>query len=412
MGTNNCSPPRAVLLALLVGLAPSLAGAQPVVPDGSTATTVGMNAGKTTVHIAPVTSSGLSHNRYARFDVPAAGVDLDNRAAGAQTIINEVTGNQRSLLAGPLTVLGARAQVLIANPNGIKVDGGSFHNTGGLALTTGSVGFADRQVTPFLTQRNALVTTADGAIEIGPGGLSGLFTHLVLAARQLTVNGPVTNANADRDATLQLIAGGSELEFDSSVLPGSLSKPWLQAAPRDAGATTALLVDITRPASLSASNIQIAVTARGAGVRLASAALATAGDFYLASNGEVRLTGGHIDAAGNIRVEKQSAAEPAPTVIAADDGERGFALTAGGQLEILADHINLTRGRLATDAGDIVLGCKDGNATGDFRFVGVDAEDGITAGGGIGLYAQGQDMYLAALTVTAASAVEIMANKF
>jgi hypothetical protein len=126
----------------------------------------------------------------------------------------------------------------------------------------------------------------------------------------------------------------------------------------------------------------------------------------------VRLSGAKINAEGNIRIEKQYAADPTPTVIAADDGTRGFELTAGGHVEILSDNINMERGRIETDVGDVVLGRKGGNATGNFRFVGVDEEDGIVAGSGIGLYAQNRDMYLEKLLITAEGSVEILTNNF
>jgi filamentous hemagglutinin family protein len=364
------------------------------------------------VNLAPVQANGISHNTYQSFNVPKAGVDLDNRTVGALTIINEVSGNQRSLLAGQLAVLGARANVILANPNGIRINGGSFVNTSGLVLTTGSVGFIDRDLTPFLTQKNARITTTAGQIEIGEDGLSGLFTHLVLAAREINIHGPVTNENEDSRAILQLIAGGSQIELDSAVMPGALDKPWLQSQPYNSGSSAVILVDITRPASLTASNIQIAVTEHGAGVRMAGQALASAGDFYLATNGEVRLDGAQIETDRNIRVERLYADDPAPKIIV-PQSDRAFELTAHtGHVELLVDQVDLTHGKIVAEGGDVVLGLKDTDAVGEFRFVGTGSGDVILAGGGIGLYAQNQDMYLERLQIQAVGNAEITAKDF
>lgn len=55
----------------------------------------------------------------------------------AKIIVNEVTGTGSTSMDGFLEVAGNRADVVIANPNGITVNGGGFINTGKAFLTTG-----------------------------------------------------------------------------------------------------------------------------------------------------------------------------------------------------------------------------------------------------------------------------------
>ncbi|WP_042570509.1 filamentous hemagglutinin N-terminal domain-containing protein, partial [Ralstonia solanacearum] len=55
----------------------------------------------------------------------------------ARIIVNQVTSTQPSTLRGYLEVAGPRAEVVIANPNGILVNGGGFINTSRATLTTG-----------------------------------------------------------------------------------------------------------------------------------------------------------------------------------------------------------------------------------------------------------------------------------
>lgn len=57
----------------------------------------------------------------------------------ASLIINEVGLNNRGAtkLAGGLEVLGKKSDVIIANENGVIVNGGRFENVGDLTLSTG-----------------------------------------------------------------------------------------------------------------------------------------------------------------------------------------------------------------------------------------------------------------------------------
>ena len=108
------------------------------------------------VNITAPSSGGVSRNEYETFNVPDKGAILNNsytlsktELAGyvqgnnnmaerpAKIIVNEVTGAGSTSMDGFLEVAGNRADVVIANPNGITVNGGGFINTGKAFLTTG-----------------------------------------------------------------------------------------------------------------------------------------------------------------------------------------------------------------------------------------------------------------------------------
>ncbi|MFP3614880.1 filamentous hemagglutinin N-terminal domain-containing protein, partial [Paraburkholderia sp. SIMBA_050] len=96
-------------------------GAAAIVADGGTATSVSTGAGgHQTVNIAPATG-GVSNNTYSSFNVSKAGADLNNVGINARTIVNQVTSTDPSLIQGAIGVLGPRANVILANPNGITV---------------------------------------------------------------------------------------------------------------------------------------------------------------------------------------------------------------------------------------------------------------------------------------------------
>ncbi|MDO5897881.1 filamentous hemagglutinin N-terminal domain-containing protein [Agrobacterium sp. Azo12] len=270
---------------------PSVALAQAII-DGGTATTITTNpGGHQTVSIAQPNSSGVSLNTYTQFSVGAAGLDLDNRTAVATTIVNEVTSSRISELNGRLEVLGARAHVIIANPNGISVDGGSFENVGGVVLATGRSSIVSHQIAPGTISQNVVLDTAEGRIDVSGLGLSGAMTTLQLYAGSIRIDGPVTNNSENSRSDIRLVAGSSRVEFDSRVLPSSDVENW---GTRHAVTTTpdaSVAVEITQRGSLKANTVRIETTAQGAGVSHAGNTYASLGDFSLDSSGRISVTG-------------------------------------------------------------------------------------------------------------------------
>ena len=280
----------------------------PVVTDGKTVTKVSTDSsGHITVGIAPVATGvtgDISHNSYSSFSVPTAGVDLDNRGIDARMIVNEVTSNNPSLIQGKLVVLGNQAHVILANPNGITVDGGSFVNTGNVALTTGTISYKDTAITPITTQRNVVITTDKGTITIGEGGLSGAFANLELIAKQIDVSGPVVNKDTRDAAAVYLTAGRTSTEIDSSVSIVDLTHLWanttpLVPVPAEPGA---ILVNIGSLGSITASRISIAVTDKGAGVRHSGMLASSIEDVSLDTQGNIDIIGGTITSATNTEI--------------------------------------------------------------------------------------------------------------
>ncbi|NEJ75011.1 filamentous hemagglutinin N-terminal domain-containing protein, partial [Rhizobium phaseoli] len=127
----------AVAIGLLLCALSAGASATGIVADGGTATSVSTAAnGHQIVSIAPA-FRGVSHNTYSSFSVSSAGANLNNTGINARTIVNEVTSTNPSVIRGAIAVLGPRANVILANPNGVTVDGGSFANAGHVVLSTG-----------------------------------------------------------------------------------------------------------------------------------------------------------------------------------------------------------------------------------------------------------------------------------
>ncbi|ASP38599.1 hypothetical protein CHH28_07880 [Bacterioplanes sanyensis] len=273
-----------------------------VVPDGSTETGVQMDEfGRTVVSIAPADRDRISHNRYTEFNSASNGLLLDNQQQAARTIINEVTGNNPSEFLGEVRVLGTRAHVIIANPNGISVNGAEFFNTGGLALTTGALGFVEREDSLGRVRRNATALVEQGEIYVGADGLSGIISHLELLSKTIKIEGPITNVSDDDFTNINLVTGASSSEFNSAQSFTDPTLNWRTTSSSDI-ASTELAVDISSNASFSASRVLMMVTEDGAGVRNYGDIAATASTFSLSTDGKVEF-GGSVIAAADVTVE-------------------------------------------------------------------------------------------------------------
>ncbi|AOJ85346.1 filamentous hemagglutinin (plasmid) [Burkholderia sp. MSMB0856] len=354
-----------------------------IVPDGGTATTVSTGTGgRQTVNIAP-TIGGVSNNTYSSFNVSKAGADLNNVGINARTIVNQVTSTNPSLIQGNINVLGPRANVILANPNGVTVDGGSFTNTGHVVLSTGQVSFNDLTLAPGVVQRNVVVTTDRGAITIGPGGLSGTLVNLDLIAKQLSINGPVTNDFTSSTSGIRAIAGDSTATYDTSFSPSDNGHDWLIGTTSPGTKSNAVAVDITAAGGLTAGRVQLIVTDQGAGVHSLGKIYANAGDVVVTANGDIAI------ADGSLKAERDVGLTTSGTV-----SLQGTQVTAANNVNVQAGNIALSddaTGATTVSAGNTVYLTSTGAIANTDSLIqaGTTASDGTTTGGDVVLNAAG-----------------------
>lgn len=312
-------------------------------PDGTTDTTTSIDdLNRLVVDISDSNRDRISHNKYSEFNVGSNGVILNNTGAAARTIINEVTGSNPSLINGELRVLGTRAHVVIANPNGVSVNGASFVNMGSVALTTGRITYESRN-NSIGTQSNPVITTGSGKITIGELGLSGVMNRLDILAQEIQIDGPVVNEHESPLASLNLVAGPSKAELNAHHSVTDLFNDWyeLEASQNTAASLPEYSIDITRPASLVAGSLSIMVTEDGAGVRLAGEAMATQYNFALTSTGIVEVEG-QIIAAGNVEINSETfrVATTTDTQAKVESQQGAVIIDASKNIEVLGSLIS------------------------------------------------------------------------
>ncbi len=191
------------LIATLAGSPLALAQikADPTAPKNQQPTVLNAPNGTPLVNIQTPSAAGVSRNTYQQFDVQRQGAILNNSRGDTSTqlggwvqgnpwlgkgearvILNEVNSSQPSQLKGYVEVAGRRAEVVIANPAGIVVDGAGFINASSATLTTGTARWgADGSLSGFGVQ--------GGLIRIDGQGLDASQTdYTALLARAVEIN--------------------------------------------------------------------------------------------------------------------------------------------------------------------------------------------------------------------------------
>ncbi|MCI7223185.1 hemagglutinin repeat-containing protein [Fusobacterium sp.] len=221
------------------------------------------------VNIEVPNSKGLSHNVFKEYNVGKEGIILNNalyfettKLGGivygnpnlqanqkqANTILTEINGINKTKLEGFTEIAGKQADYILANPNGIYINGAGFINTGNITLSTGN---ADNLLNP-----------EKGNIEILGKGLDlKNIDKSDLISRTAKLTAP--------------IYGGGNL----NIKLGSESK---EKKPE-------LALDARALGSIYAGRVNIIATEEGVGVKSDALIYAEKGDLVIDSKGKVQL---------------------------------------------------------------------------------------------------------------------------
>jgi len=258
-----------------------------VVPDPAS---IGTRATKTAsgidqLDIAAPNKNGTSYNSLKELQVSEQGLILNNnkdivantKIAGyvarnrnldnsiaANLIITEVTGKNRTNINGTVEVAGKKADLVMANRNGVYVNGGNFLNTDRVTLTTGSLEMKNGDL--------VTINVSQGQIGIGEKGLNALnLTELELLGKTIDVSGVI---KASKETRLLVSAGGQTYEYKTKEV-------------KSKGETyKGIAIDGKSVGSMYAGKIDIISNDKGAGVNT-KGDLVSVDDIVITANGDI-----------------------------------------------------------------------------------------------------------------------------
>ena len=315
------------------------------------------------VNITAPSSGGVSRNEYETFNVPDKGAILNNsytlsktELAGyvqgnnnmaerpAKIIVNEVTGAGPTSMDGFLEVAGNRADVVIANPNGITVNGGGFINTGKAFLTTGK---------PVYDGEDHLqrFDITGGDILIEGKGLGGKETgSLAILSRAVKINAGIWAKD------LHITTGANTVDaktLEASAIEGKGGRP-------------AFALDTAAIGGMYAGRITLVGTEKGLGVNN-SGTWSAEDNLTLDWNGDLKNSGtiyskGNTDLrASRLENDKTIAAERNLSAAAKENIRNQGKLLAGENMDIYAGktldnagHAMESGNNLSIETGDTI----------------------------------------------------------
>ncbi|MGI4780068.1 MAG: filamentous hemagglutinin N-terminal domain-containing protein [Janthinobacterium lividum] len=330
--------------------------ADPTAPGAQRATVLVAPNGVPLVNIQTPSAAGVSRNTYRQFDVNANGAILNNGRTNVQTrlggyvqgnpwlatgsarvIVNEVNSSDPTYLRGFVEVAGPRSEVVIANPSGISVDGGSFINVDRATLTTG---------TPQYGAAGSLerYVVRGGTVAILGSGLDASTTDaLSVLSRAFVLSGALHATG------LTAVAGANQISADLTGI-----------TPIDgAGSAPAYAIDVARLGGMYANHIALVVDEAGVGARNAGTIQTSTGSYALAGAGRLTLSvNGVLENSGLVQTAADAIVQ-AVSLVNNGTVQSAAALQVSTQGD-LANHIGSTGGtlearqlELASAAGDI-----------------------------------------------------------
>ncbi|HDR9337760.1 hemagglutinin repeat-containing protein [Burkholderia multivorans] len=325
------------------------------------------------VNINKPSAAGVSLNTYSQFDVQKNGAILNNASTivntqqagyingnpnlsagqAARIIVNQVNSTAASQIKGYVEIAGSRAEVVLANPAGIVVDGGGFINTSRAVLTTGVPQFgADGSLTGFNVNRG-LVTVQGAGLD------ASTVDQTDIIARAVQANAAIYAKN------LNVIAGTNQVNHDTLAATQIAGD----------GPAPAVAIDVAQLGGMYANRVFLVGNSAGVGVANAGTIAAQAGDLTLQSDGRLVLAG-KTTASGNLAMSASGGIQNSGTTYAQQSLSANTAadLTNSGTL---AAQQNAT-----VNAGSI-------NSTGTLG-AGVNNDGSVAHSGDLNLTASGQ----------------------
>jgi len=260
----------------------------PNVPGNLRPTVMVAPNGVPLVNIQTPSAAGVSRNIFNQFNVAPNGAILNNSrvnvgtqlggivqgnpylATGpARIILTEVNGGSPSQLRGYIEVAGQRAEVVIANPAGISINGGGFINASRATVTTGTPQFnAVGGLDSFLVRGGTV--TIDGA-----GLDASKADYAAILARAVQLNAAIYATD------LKVVTGANQVSADHTQITPTAGT----------GAAPTFALDAAALGGMYAGKITLVGTEAGLGVRNAGSIGASNGNLIVTAAGRLENAG-------------------------------------------------------------------------------------------------------------------------
>ncbi|HED6271814.1 TPA: filamentous hemagglutinin N-terminal domain-containing protein [Enterobacter sichuanensis] len=334
------------------------------------------------ININKANDKGLSHNVYDKLNVDKNGLIFNNSttesntvlagkvqgnsnltSGSAKVILNEVTSKNASAINGMMEVAGDKADLIIANPNGITVNGGGSINTGKLTLTTGTPDIQNDQLAGY--------SVNGGTITLGK--LNNASPTEILS-RNVVVTDKVSAGE------LNVVAGNNYVNAAGQVT-GSVTA---------AGIRNANSIDVAALGGMYANKITLVSTENGVGVRNQGIIAGGVNGVNIDANGQLLNNNARIESSGQINIKTNGALNnttgdiTSVGTIALDTNKNTLVNSRSGNISTMGDlyvnsgAIDNTNGKMAA-AGMLAADTNNNTLTnyGKGKTVGIEA--GIVA---------------------------------
>ena len=177
--------------------------------------------------------------------------------------------HRRSVLRAAVAHRGAhfgrwpRANFILANQNGLRINGGSFVNFGSVALTTGAVALRDELLTQGGSQRYVDLATQRGDIQIEGKGWMPTSSALSSWRARWGCPGPSPTRTVRRPGSRAWLRVFRPPRSTPWRRPRTTWTPWAyHSKPKDAPVVpaSAIAVDVSANSTITSGRIEILVT--------------------------------------------------------------------------------------------------------------------------------------------------------
>ncbi|WP_297989110.1 hemagglutinin repeat-containing protein [uncultured Campylobacter sp.] len=320
---------------LLIGLLAPCFSYCEIIPDNSApvnhraSVSQTPNAPATQIDIASPNDKGISINEYSKLNTPKEGTIFNNSQGGAisktagyippnprlnrgeaKLIINQVNSPLPSNLQGNIEIAGRKADLIIANPSGINVNGATIINSSSTTLSTATPTYENGHL-------KSLNISKDGSINIGADGLNDNGDYLNIISNSLKLEGKIYANEINVVAT----DGKVSLKNTNSGLRQDNLKIEQEGGSHPKGVS----IDSSALGGMYAGKINIISTKDGAGINNKGAILADSslkidanGDLInegkLGSNGQAQISSKTISNQKGSKISASNLDIKAPSV--------------------------------------------------------------------------------------------------